>query len=78
MPVECSLVYILNLKCSVQSSHTLNVGKKEVCGAHFPREPNQGVRMGHVAAMTTEALETANLPHTNEPPVSLGSWGNFE
>lgn len=55
-------------------------GKKEVCGAHFPREPSQGVRVSHVVAMTTEPLETANSPHASEPspPVSLGSRGNFE
>lgn len=30
--------------------------RKKVCGSHFPRDLSQGVRMGHVAAMTTEPL----------------------
>lgn len=53
-------------------------GKREVCGTQFHREPSQGVRMGHVAALTTEPSQTANFPHTSQPcpPVSLGSWGS--
>lgn len=30
------------------------LGKREVYGTRFPRELSQGVRMGHVAAITTE------------------------
>lgn len=39
------------------------LGRSKVYGTHFPRELNQGVRIGRVAAMTTEPLKTANSPH---------------
>lgn len=39
------------------------LGRREVCGTHLPKELSQSVRMGHVAAMTTEPLETGNLAH---------------
>lgn len=53
--------------------------KREVYGTRFPRELSQGVRMGHVAAITTEPLRllTYFIQSGLSPPVSFCSWGDF-
>lgn len=39
------------------------LGRRDVYGTGFSRVLSQSMRMGHVNAMITKPLETANLPH---------------
>lgn len=55
------------------------LGRRDVYGTRFPRELSQGVRLGHVAAITTEPLRllTYLIQRGLSPPVSFCSWGDF-